>query len=69
MPQCQGITRKGERCPRDAQAGSAYCTIHLDQAVRAPRAKEVPPWDEHATLATALGLALVATVAFLGVRR
>ncbi len=26
--QCQGKTKKGERCKRDAAEGSKYCSIH-----------------------------------------
>lgn len=69
MTQCQGITRKGAPCRRDAQEGSAYCTIHLDQAVRAPKAKEVVEWDRDAIMAAALGFALVGAIVLLRIRR
>lgn len=69
MPQCKGITRKGLQCQRDAQAGSEYCSIHLDQAVRAPTAKEAVEWDREAVMAAALGLALVGAVVLFRIRR
>lgn len=69
MAQCQGTTRKGERCRRDAKEGGAYCAIHLDQAVRAPRAKELEVWDREAIMAAALGLALLGAIALFRIRR
>jgi len=69
MPQCQGITRKGAQCRRDAQEGSAFCTIHLDQAVRAPRAREVLDWDRDSIMAAAMGFALLGALVLLRIRR
>lgn len=69
MAQCQGITRKGERCRRDAKEGQAYCVIHLDQAVRPPRAREVVVWDRDAIMAAALGLGLLGAIALFRIRR
>lgn len=69
MAQCQGITRKGEQCKRDAPEGSAYCSIHQDQAVRAPRAREAVEWDREAIMATAMGFALVGVIVWLGIKR
>ena len=69
MAQCQGTTRKGERCRRDAKEGEAYCAIHLDQAVRTPRAKEVEVWDRDAIMAAALGLGLLGAIILLRIRR
>ena len=69
MAQCEGITRKGEQCKRDAQDGSAYCSIHQDQAVRAPKAREVVEWDREAVFAAALGFALVGAIVFFRIRR
>jgi len=69
VAQCEGVTRKGERCKRDAQEGSAYCGIHQDQAVRAPRAKEAVEWDRDAVLAAAVGFALVGAIVFFRIRR
>lgn len=69
MAQCQGTTRKGERCKLDAKEGGAYCTIHLDQAVRAPRAREVVEWDRDAIMAAALGFAVVGAIVLFRIRR
>ena len=68
MAQCQGTTRKGERCMREAHRDGAYCVIHLDQAVRPPRAREVVEWDRKAVAAAALGVALVSAVVFFRIR-
>lgn len=35
MPRCRGITRAGQRCKRNAVAGSEYCAVHTDQAEEA----------------------------------
>jgi len=69
MTQCQGITRKGAQCRREAQEGSAYCTIHLDQAVRAPRAEELVVWDREAIMAAALGFAMLGALVLFRIRR
>ena len=69
MAQCQGRTRKGERCKRDAQEGGAYCAIHLDQAVRAPLAEELVVWDREAITAAALGFALLGAIVLFRIRR
>lgn len=69
MAQCQGITRKGERCKRDAGDGSGYCAIHQDQEIRAPKAREKVEWDREAVMAAALGFALVGAIVFFRIRR
>jgi len=69
VAQCQGTTRKGERCKREAQPGSAYCAIHQDQAVRAPRAREVVEWDREMMTAAALGFALIGAIILFRIRR
>ena len=69
MAQCQGTTRKGERCKRDAQDGSAYCVIHQDQAVRPPKAREVVEWDRDMMMSAALGLALIGAILLFRIRR
>ncbi|HKJ03545.1 MAG TPA: hypothetical protein VJ997_13850 [Longimicrobiales bacterium] len=69
MAQCQGRTRKGEQCKRDAGEGSAFCSIHLDQAVRAPKAKEAAEWDRDSVVKAAVGFALVGAILFFGFRR
>lgn len=69
MAQCQGTTRKGEKCKREAQEGSAYCVIHQDQAVRAPRAREVVEWNRDMMMAAALGAALIGAILLFRIRR
>lgn len=69
MAQCQGRTRKGEQCKRDAGEGSAYCSIHQDQAVRAPKAKEVVEWDRDAVMKAALGFGVLGAILFFRLRR
>lgn len=74
MAQCQGTTRKGERCKRDAGEGSAFCSIHVDQEVR-PRnggaqASPAPQeWDRDALVKTAIGFGLLGAILFFGLRR
>ena len=36
--QCEGVTKTGERCKREADAGKKYCIGHADQAKK-PEAK------------------------------
>ena len=47
MAQCQGKTKKGEQCRRDASGSGSYCTIHLDQEIRA-RPEPTGDWDKDA---------------------
>jgi len=68
--QCQGTTKKGERCKRDAREGSAYCAIHMHQELRAeapPRASE--EWDRDALLKAAVGFGLLAAIFLFRFRR
>ena len=30
MPQCEALTKSGERCKREALEGSRFCSIHQD---------------------------------------
>lgn len=69
MAQCQGRTRKGDQCKRDAGEGSAYCAIHLDQAVRPPKAREAVEWDRDSVMKAAVGFALIGAVLFFRLRR
>lgn len=68
MAQCDGQTKKGKRCKRDAREGSSFCTIHMDQEVRErkPRAEE---WDQDAIMKAALGFALVGAIFLFRFRR
>lgn len=69
MAQCQGTTKKGERCRRDAAPGSAFCAIHVDQAVRARSTPTSTEWDRDAILKAAIGLAAMAAILFFRIRR
>ena len=69
MAQCQGRTRKGEQCKREAPEGSAYCNIHVDQAVRAPKAREAVEWDRDTITKAAVGFALIGAILFFRLRR
>ena len=68
MSQCEGKTRKGERCKRDAKAGSAFCSIHVDQEMRA---REAPSgeWDRDAIMKAAIGFAVVGAIFLFRFRR
>ena len=69
MAQCQGTTRKGERCKRDAAEGSAFCSIHTGQET-APRSAPAPQeWDRDAIIKTAIGFGLVGAILFFRLRR
>ena len=68
MAQCSGMTKKGDRCKREAVEGSAFCSIHVDQEIREPR----PPsgeWDTDAIMKAALGFALVGLIFLVRFRR
>jgi hypothetical protein len=70
MAQCQGTTRKGERCKRDAREGSDFCSIHLDQEIR-PRSDAAgsAEWDRDSIMKVALGFALVGAVLLFRLRK
>jgi len=68
VAQCEGKTRKGERCKREAQSSSAFCSIHQDQEIRAPKGHETE-WDTDAIMKTALGFALVGVILLFRFRR
>jgi hypothetical protein len=72
VSQCQGTTRKGERCKREAGGGAAFCAIHGDQEIRpyTPKARpEGQEWDREALVKTAIGFGLIGAILFLGIRR
>ena len=69
MAQCQGKTKRGERCKRDARSGSDFCTIHMEQAVRPRETRERVEWDSDAILKAVLGFALVGVIFFFRFRR
>ena len=63
MAQCEGKTKKGERCKREASDGSSFCSIHQDQAIREGE------WDRDAIVKAALGFALVGAIVLFRFRR
>lgn len=68
MTQCEGKTRKGQQCKREARPGSPFCSIHQDQESR-PRSEHVEEWDTDALLKAAIGFGLVAAIFLLRFRR
>jgi len=68
VTQCQGRTRKGEQCKREALRDSAFCSIHIDQEIRPP-AEDPTEWDQDAILKAALGFAVVAAILLLRCKR
>ncbi|MGY8776572.1 MAG: hypothetical protein ACKVIN_00475 [Longimicrobiales bacterium] len=68
MAQCQGKTKKGEQCRRDASGSGSYCTIHLDQEIRA-RPEPTGDWDKDAIMKAAIGFAIVGAIFLFRFRR
>jgi len=68
VAQCEGKTKKGERCKRDAREGSPFCTIHQDQEIR-PRTERATEWDSDAIMKAALGFALIGAIFLFRFRR
>lgn len=68
MAQCEGKTRKGARCKREAQSGSGFCSIHQDQEIR-ERTVHQTEWDRDAIIKTAVGFALVGAIFLFRFRR
>lgn len=68
MAQCEGKTKKGERCKRDSTGRSPFCSIHIDQEVRA-RKETTAEWDSDAIMKAAIGFALVGAIFLLRFRR
>ena len=68
MPQCQGKTKKGDQCKRDAREGAEFCTIHQDQEIR-PRTERTGEWDRDAIMKAAIGFALVGVIFLIRFRR
>ena len=62
MTQCEGTTKKGDRCKREAREGSPFCAIHQDQEVRARKPPVEQVWDSDSLLKVAVGFGLVAAI-------
>ena len=69
MTQCEGTTKKGDRCKREARVGSSYCAIHQDQEVRARAPHTAQEWDTEALMKVAIGVGLVAAIFLFRFRR
>ena len=69
MAQCQGKTKKGERCKREAAEGSDFCTIHIDQEIRPPKEPSNHEWDTDAIMKAAIGFAIVGVLLLFRLRR
>lgn len=69
MGQCQGKTKKGERCRRDARDSSGFCAIHADQETHERAAQAAGEWDRDAIMKAALGLAVVGLIFMFRFRR
>ena len=68
MSQCEGTTKKGDRCKREARSGSPYCAIHQDQEIRA-RTPRDQVWDSDSIVKAAIGFGLVAAIFLYRFRR
>lgn len=68
MAQCQGKTKKGDRCKRDARESTSFCAIHQDQEIRAPT-ERTGEWDKEAIMTAAIGFALVGIIFLFRFRR
>lgn len=69
MTQCQGTTKKGDRCKREAREGSGFCAIHQDQEVRQRKQPATEEWDTEAIVKAAIGFGLVAAIFLFRFRR
>ena len=69
MAQCQGTTKKGDQCKRDARSDSPFCTVHVDQEIRARSTPTGVEWDREAIMAAALGFGLVGLLLLFRIRR
>ena len=60
MAQCQGTTKTGDQCKRDARDGSSFCSVHQDQEIRA---REAPTFDRREMSTNAIDIADIGAVA------
>jgi hypothetical protein len=68
VAQCRGKTKKGERCKRESAEGSDFCSIHVDQEIRA-RKEPSSEWDTDAIFKAAIGFAIVGALFLFRFRR
>jgi hypothetical protein len=69
VSQCQGTTKKGDRCKREARERSSFCAIHQDQEVRERKPSATQEWDTEAIVKAAIGFGLVAAIFLFRFRR
>jgi hypothetical protein len=69
VTQCEGTTKKGDRCKREARTGSSYCAIHQDQEIRARTPRVEQEWDSDALMKAAIGVGLIAAIFLFRFRR
>ncbi len=81
MAKCQGPTKKGDRCKREAREDSPFCSTHADQELpeqatpesSATEGEDSPysceEWNYETVMAVAVGFALVAVMLLLRPRR
>jgi hypothetical protein len=69
VTQCEGTTKKGDRCKRESRDGSAYCAIHQDQEGRAKAPQPDLVWDSDSMLKVGVGLGLLAAIFLFRFRR
>ena len=68
MAQCEGKTKKGDRCKRETHTGTSYCSIHVDQE-RRTRTQRTEEWDQDAIMKAAIGFVLVGAIFLFRFRR
>ena len=70
MAQCQGKTKKGDRCKRDAREGTDFCAIHQDQEVRERTVSGCcEEWCRDDMMKAALGFAVIGALILFRFRR
>jgi hypothetical protein len=62
------MTKKGDRCKREARRGSGFCAIHQDQEIR-PKGPRPDGWDADSIVKAAVGIGLVVTIFLCRFRR
>jgi hypothetical protein len=68
VAQCQGKTKKGDQCKREARDRTSFCSIHQDQEIR-ERAPRTGEWDKDAIMKAAIGFAVVGVIFLFRFRR
>jgi len=61
-------SKKGEQCKRDASGSGSFCTIHLEQEIRA-RTELTGDLDKDAIMKAAIGFVIVGALFLFRFRR